>query len=69
MTTDVNLDGGFTVAGGGIYSLDTSIESLFDLVRSGRTYVDVHTTSAPEEAVRADITEVEFEDWSGYYCS
>lgn len=68
-TEDMNPEPGFTAAGGGYYSFTTSIESLFGLVRSGKTYVDVHPGSPAEGALRADLTDVQFEDWSGYYCS
>ena len=68
-TTDLDLSPGFTVAGGGVYSYTTSIQSLFELVRSGNTYIDVHTRADPEGALRADLKDVQFEDWSGYYCS
>lgn len=51
------------------YSYTTSIESLFQLLRSGQTYIDIHTASQPDGELRADLTEVRFEDWSGYFCS
>jgi hypothetical protein len=66
---DTYPDDGITVAGGGPYSYDASIENLFNLVRSGSTYIDVHTGSEPEGAIRVDLAQVEFEDWSEYYCS
>jgi hypothetical protein len=68
-TADLNPAAGFTVAGGGTYSFTTSIESLFGLVRNGNTYIDVHSTVNPGGEIRYDITAVQFEDWSDYFCS
>jgi CHRD domain-containing protein len=60
---------GFALGATTDYSHTTSIETLFQLVRSGQTYLDIHTASHPEGTARADLTAVQFEDWSGYYCS
>jgi hypothetical protein len=67
--TSTNPDPGSTVAGSAEYSHDTGVDNIFELVRSGRTYVDVHTSSNPTPTAQADLTDVEFEDWSEYYCS
>lgn len=60
---------GFAMAATTDYSYSTSIETLFELVRAGQTYLDIHTASHPEGTGRADLTAVQVEDWSGYYCS
>ena len=62
-------DSGLRITGGGIYSLDSGIDALFTLVRTGATYLDVHTGSGSEPAIRVDLTDVQFEDWNEYYCS
>jgi CHRD domain-containing protein len=59
----------FESAGTLDYSYTTSIDNLFQTVRSGQTYLDVHTVAHPEGAIRADLTQVQLEDWSGYFCS
>jgi hypothetical protein len=38
-------------------------------VRTGATYLDVHSGSGVEPVIRVDITDVQFQDWSDYYCS
>jgi CHRD domain-containing protein len=67
----MNLSPGpdFQSAGTVDYSYTTSIDNLFQMVRSGQTYLDVHTVEHPEGAIRADLTQTQFEDWSGYFCS
>jgi hypothetical protein len=60
---------GFAMGATTDYSYSTSIETLFELVRAGQTYLDIHTASHPEGTARADLTSVQFEDWTGYYCS
>jgi hypothetical protein len=66
-----DLDGapGFPLQGATDYSYSTSAGDLFELVRAGQVYLDIHTRSPAEEEARADLTVVQFEDWSGYYCS
>lgn len=66
---DTDLGPGFPFSGSTYYSFTTPITTLFELVRSGQTYLDIHTASHPEGIGRADLTTVHFEDWSGYYCS
>ena len=65
---DTYLDDGFSVAGSQDYSYNGEIDNLFTLVRTGSTYIDVHTGSA-EPALRIDLTDVQFQNWSDYYCS
>ena len=67
-TDDVDPAAGFTVAGSEYYSFTEGIETLFGLVRTGRTYLDVHRNSDPEPELRVDVTPVHFEDWSDYFC-
>jgi hypothetical protein len=66
---DLDPAPGFTTAGGGDYSYDSGIDDLFTLVRTGATYLDVHSGSGVEPVIRVDITDVQFQDWSDYYCS
>jgi uncharacterized protein Usg len=66
---DFDMGPGFPMAGNTDYSYTTSIETLFQLVRAGQTYLDIHTASHPEGTGRADLTSVQVEDWTGYYCS
>jgi hypothetical protein len=54
---------GYTAAQSIEYSHDTDIGNLFNLVRDGRTYIDVHTKSASEPILRADVTHMDFNDW------
>ena len=68
-TADLNPDPGFTVAGGGEYSHSSDIQNLFDMVRSRRTYIDVHTAANRGSALRADVVPTEFADWSDNHCS
>jgi hypothetical protein len=59
---------GVTVAGNRDYTNEGGIDALFTLVRTGATYVEVHTGSAAP-AIRVDLTSIQFKDWSDYYCS
>jgi hypothetical protein len=56
-------DPAYTVANSMEYSPTTDIGNLFGLVRDGRTYIDVHTDSATEPALRTDLTRLDFTDW------
>jgi hypothetical protein len=60
---------GFPKEGSSDYSYDASIETLFQLVLAGQAYLDLHTASHPEGVARADLTSLQVDDWSGYYCS
>jgi hypothetical protein len=60
---------GFSTEGSSDYSFNTPIETLFQLVLAGQASLDIHTASHPEGVARADLTSVQVEDWSGYYCS
>jgi hypothetical protein len=62
-TPDDEYSPGYNVAQSVEYSHDTDIGNLFGLVRDGRTYIDVHTTSASEPILRADVTHIHFTDW------
>ena len=60
---------GFALTSVASYDYSTPIATLFELMRAGHTYVDVHTASQPEGTARAELTSVHFEDWTGYSCS
>jgi hypothetical protein len=62
-TPDDEYSPGYNVAQSSEYSHDTDIGNLFGLVRDGRTYIDVHTNSASEPTLRADVTHIDFSDW------
>jgi hypothetical protein len=69
-TPDDKYSPGYTVAKSSEYSHDTDIGNLFDLVRDGRTYIDVHTRSTTEPALRTDLTHLDFTDWETHHaCS
>ena len=50
------------------YEGNVSIDDLFDLMRSGRAYVDIHTVSHPGGALRGQLEVTRFEERSGYHC-
>ena len=64
-------------AGQGI-SLDGSVQpyagsepfgTLFDLLRSGQAYVDIHTEQRPDGELRSNLMIVQNDDWNSNSCN
>ena len=66
---DLDPGPGFVLSSTADYSYTTPIATLFELMRAGQTYLDIHTAARPEGTGRADLTSVNVEDWSAYSCS
>lgn len=61
-------EAGFIPASSAVYDYPTPMPILFAVTRAGQAYIDIHTVGQPEGTARADLTSVDFQDWSGYYC-
>ncbi len=58
----------FILSSNAIYDYPTPVRLLFDVMRAGHVYLDVHTATHPEGTARADLTSVGYEDWVSYAC-
>ena len=66
----------FTLAGQGIrlngsvqpYQESEPFGTLFDLLRSGQAYVDIHTEQRPDGELRANLMIVQNDDWDSNSC-
>jgi hypothetical protein len=67
-TPDYDPAPGYTASQSSEYSHDADIGNLLGLVRDKRTYIDVHTSGNTQPSIRADITQVNFQDWATSTC-
>jgi|GEM_PF-5382639 len=58
----------FILSSNAIYDYPTPIRILFDVMRAGQAYLDVHTAAHPEGTARAELASVDLEDWVSYAC-
>lgn len=59
---------GYSLFGSTDYDSPVPIATVFELVRSGQTYFDIHTDSVPQGAVHLDLTSADFQDWVSHTC-